>query len=132
MMSDQKQQYSYSVRPAEEPTQPKQERIPDPMDNLPDVSSKTGGIPIVLFIIVCITAFGVMALKKAFGSSSLAVSLACMFFAVIMVFGDGALVVGIRRKLRQDGSKPFWQPLSLVLSVLAAVLGAMIGAGLSF
>lgn len=57
---------NYQVKLVEEDTKPVEpERLEeDPLENLPDLSSRTGGLPIVTFVLICLSAGIIMLIAR--------------------------------------------------------------------
>ncbi len=102
----------------------------DPMDTLPDVSSKTAGLPVVTFVLVCVAAFLPtaavrMVLLAAFGEYGLAAF--CAVILAVLLFGGVALVRGMFRRLREQQAEGRWYPISAAVMAAAVVIGVLIG-----
>lgn len=121
----------YTVTEVKEETDPEQETedrlAEDPLDHLPDVSSQTGGLPIVTFVLVCLSAGSVMMIGRALTAGSVLRSLAFLFVIGMLVFGMVALIRGMFTKLHNQQEKEYWYPLSAAIMAAGILVGLMIG-----
>ncbi|MDD6612729.1 MAG: hypothetical protein PUE91_11040 [Clostridiales bacterium] len=121
----------YTITEVKEETDPEQESedrlAEDPLDHLPDVSSQTGGLPIVTFVLVCLSAGSVMMIGRALTAGSVLRSLAFLFVIGMLVFGMVALIRGMFTKLHNQQEKEYWYPLSAAIMAAGILVGLMIG-----
>lgn len=121
----------YTITEVKEETDPEQETedrlAEDPLDHLPDVSSQTGGLPIVTFVLVCLSAGSVMMIGRALTAGSVLRSLAFLFVIGMLVFGMVALIRGMFTKLHNQQEKEYWYPLSAAIMAAGILVGLMIG-----
>ncbi|MDO4173629.1 MAG: hypothetical protein Q4D42_02585 [Eubacteriales bacterium] len=122
-------QKNYRVeRIAEEPEQETTDQLEqDPLEQLPDVSAQTGGLPIVTFILICLAACCIILLNKAFVSTSLVFSAGCLLFAAILVFGIAALIRGMFVKLYRQKEPQHWYAISAVVMAVGVFVGIVVG-----
>lgn len=122
---------TYTITEVKEETDPEQESedrlAEDPLDHLPDVSSQTGGLPIVTFVLVCLSAGSVMMIGRALTAGSVLRSLAFLFVIGMLVFGMVALIRGMFTKLHNQQEKEYWYPLSAAIMAAGILVGLMIG-----
>lgn len=102
----------------------------DPMDTLPDVSSKTAGLPVVTFVLICVAAFLPTVVVRMWslamdGAYGLAVF--CAVMLVILLFGGIALVRGMFRRLHDQKAASRWYPISAAVMAAAVIAGILIG-----
>ena len=73
---------NYQVKLVEEDTKPVEpERLEeDPLENLPDLSSRTGGLPIVTFVLICLSAGIIMLIARVLTAESVAIAAGCIVF----------------------------------------------------
>ena len=92
---------NYQVKLVEEDTKPVEpERLEeDPLENLPDLSSRTGGLPIVTFVLICLSAGIIMLIARVLTAESVAMAAGCIAFVLIALFGIVALIRGMFQKL---------------------------------
>ena len=121
----------YTITEVKEETDPEQESedrlAEDPLDHLPDVSSQTGGLPIVTFVLVCLSAGSVMMIGRALTAGSVLRSLAVLFVIGMLVFGMVALIRGMFTKLHNQQEKEYWYPLSAAIMAAGILVGLIIG-----
>ncbi len=121
----------YTITEVKEETDPEQETedrlAEDPLDHLPDVSSQTGGLPIVTFVLVCLSAGSVMMIGRALTAGSVLRSLAFLFVIGMLVFGMVALIRGMFTKLHNQQEKEYWYPLSAAIMAAGILVGLIIG-----
>ena len=121
----------YTITEVKEETDPEQESedrlAEDPLDHLPDVSSQTGGLPIVTFVLVCLSAGSVMMIGRALTAGSVLRSLAFLFVIGMLVFGMVALIRGMFTKLHNQQEKEYWYPLSAAIMAAGILVGLIIG-----
>lgn len=99
----------------------------DPLDHLPDVSSQTGGLPVVTFVLICLSACAVLLISRMLSAGSLLAAVFCVLMEVILVFGVIALIRGMFQKLRNQNETPFWYPFSAAVMVIGIAAGIIIG-----
>ena len=104
-----------------------EELLEDPLDNLPNVSSQTGGLPIVTFVQICLSAGGIMLVKRMLAQPTVLMIAMCTVLEIVVLFGIAALFRGMFQKLRDDGAGQIWYPLSTVIMILGIALGAALG-----
>lgn len=126
---DNKKKYTITeVKEEADSEQETQNRLTeDPLDDLPDVSSRTGGLPIVTFILVCLSACSVMMIGRVITAESFLRALACLFVIGILVFGMVALLRGMFTKLHNQQEKEYWYPLSAAIMAAGILVGLIIG-----
>ncbi len=126
---DNKKNYTITeVKEDADPEQEAQNRLTeDPLDHLPDVSSRTGGLPIVTFILVCLSACSVMMIGKVLTAESALFALICLLVIGIVVFGMVALIRGMFTKLHHQQEKEYWYPLSAAIMAAGILVGLIIG-----
>ena len=126
-----KNKKKYTITEVKEETDPEQESedrlAEDPLDHQPDVSSQTGGLPIVTFVLVCLSAGSVMMIGRALTAGSVLRSLAFLFVIGMLVFGMVALIRGMFTKLHNQQEKEYWYPLSAAIMAAGILVGLIIG-----
>lgn len=98
----------------------------DPLDDLPDVSEQTGGLPFVTFVLICLSACSVFLINRMVTAGSGLVAVGCVLMIMILVFGIVALVRGMFRRLHDQQEKAIWYRISAVVMTIA-ILGGAIG-----
>ena len=98
---------NYQVKLVEEDTKPVEpERLEeDPLENLPDLSSRTGGLPIVTFVLICLSAGIIMLIARVLTAESMAMAAGCIAFVLLALFGIVALIRGMFQKLHAKGTE---------------------------
>ena len=126
---DNKKNYTITeVKEDADPEQDAQNRLAeDPLDHLPDVSSRTGGLPIVTFILICLSACSVLMIGRVLTAGSVLISAGCVFVIGILVFGMVALIRGMFTKLHHQQEKEYWYPLSAAIMAAGILVGLIIG-----
>lgn len=99
----------------------------DPLENLPDLSSRTGGLPIVTFILICLSGGVVMVINKILAGGSILFLAGCILVIGISIFGIIALIRGIFTRLHNQQAAEYWYPLSSVIMAASILIGVMIG-----
>lgn len=129
-MAEKQKEIRYQVQCEEESTEAPQQSNQlqeDPLDNLPELSEQSGGLPVVAFILVCLSAFAVFLMRRAATADSLLVLVCCVAMAGIMLFGMAALVRGMFRRLHDQRAAQHWFPISAGVMAAALILGAVVG-----
>lgn len=125
---------NYQVKLVEEKSEPVQpERLDeDPLENLPDLSSQTGGLPIVTFVLICLSAGIIMLIERILTAGSLPMTIGCMAFILIALFGIVALIRGMFQKLHAQKERSSSYMLSAVVMTVGILVGLIIGVVGSF
>ncbi|MCI6925734.1 MAG: hypothetical protein ACI3X2_04660 [Butyricicoccus porcorum] len=111
-----------------EPTEPEQNQLEhDPLDELPDLSEQTGGLPIVTFVLICLAASSVMLIGRMLTAGSALVVAGCVGLEVIVAFGVVVLIRGMFQKLRRQGEDEKWYPISTAVMAIGIAVGLVIG-----
>ncbi|MCD8355176.1 MAG: hypothetical protein LUE11_01200 [Clostridia bacterium] len=113
-------------------TEPDRKLEQDPLDHLPDVSSQTGGLPIVTFVLICLAACAMILMSKVITAGSVLVSVVCVLIIAILVFGMIALIRGMFTKLHNQNEKERWYPISSIIMAAGILAGLIIGIFASF
>lgn len=98
----------------------------DPLDDLPDVSEQTGGLPFVTFVLICLSACAIFLVNRMVTAGSGLVAVGCVLMILILVFGIVALVRGMFRKLHDEQAATVWYGISAAVMTIA-ILGGVIG-----
>lgn len=101
----------------------------DPLDDLPDLSSQTGGLPIVTFILICLSACSIFLVNRMLTAGSALISVCCVLMIVVLVFGIVALLRGMFRKLRDQRENTVWYGISaavMAAGIIAGVVGGIL------
>ncbi len=105
-----------------EPEEP--DRLPeDPLDHLPEMTS-SGIMPIVVFVLVCLTAFAVMMAGQLMTADSVRFIVGYVAIIAVMLFGIAALMRGMTARQRRQ-QKPVGSTVAVM--VVAIVVGAALG-----
>jgi len=125
---------NYQVKLVEEKPQPVEpERLEeDPLKNLPDLSSQTGGLPIVTFILVCLSAGIMMLIARILTAGSVPMTVGCIVCILIALFGIVALIRGMFQKLHAQKEKSSSYTLSAAVMTIGILVGLIIGVVSSF
>lgn len=99
----------------------------DPLDDLPDVSNQTGGLPIVAFVLVCLSACSVFMIGRILTSESVLLSAACVVVIGILIFGMVALIRGMFAKLHHEQKKDSWYLFNTAVMAIGILVGLTIG-----
>lgn len=99
----------------------------DPLDNLPDLSSQTGGLPIVTFILICLSACSIFLVNRMLTAGSALVSTGCVLMIIILVFGIVALIRGMFRRLHDQKEAMVWYGISAAVMAAGIIAGAVGG-----
>lgn len=99
----------------------------DPLDNLPDISSKTGGLPIVTFVLIGLSACAIMLIERMLTADSALIAMCCVVADVVLVFGMASLIRGMFHKLRQQKEDKKWYPISAAVMFAGIVIGLIAG-----
>lgn len=113
-------------------TEPENKLEQDPLDDLPDVSSQTGGLPIVTFILICLAACVMLLISKVITAGSVLISVVCVLVIAVLVFGMVALMRGMFAKLHNQNEKEHWYPISSIIMAAGILVGLIIGIFASF
>lgn len=126
----------YTITEVKEENSPEQQvqtqPADDPLDELPDVSEQTGGLPIVTFVLVCLSACCVFMIGRIFTADSILLSVACVAVIGILIFGMVALIRGMFAKLHNEKKKDSWYLLSTAVMAIGIFVGLVIGILCSF
>lgn len=124
----QKQRYRIQRLDEKQPDETQEpDRLPeDPLDQLPDVTSQTAGLPVVTFVLLCLAGFVVMLIRRAAAGDVLVVA-CCVVAIAIALFGIVALVRGMFEKLRKQNSNPIWYRISGFVMAAGIVVGIVCG-----
>ena len=120
---------NYQVKLVEEDSRPVEpERLEeDPLENLPDLSSRTGGLPIVTFVLICLSAGIIMLIARVLTAESMAMAAGCIAFVLIALFGIVALIRGMFQKLHAQKEQSSAYLLSAVVMTIGILAGLIIG-----
>lgn len=120
---------NYQVKLVEEDTKPVEpERLEeDPLENLPDLSSRTGGLPIVTFVLICLSAGIIMLIARVLTAESMAMAAGCIAFVLIALFSIVALIRGMFQKLHAQKEQGSAYLLSAVVMTIGILAGLIIG-----
>ena len=128
MAEKQQRQYKIECVEQEKPTQPEQQnKMEDPLNQLPDLSSQTGGLPIVTFVLICLAGGCVMFAQKLFTASSAVIIGISILMLVILISGMVALFHGMHEKLRNEGAANAWYVISTVIMTIGIGIGIVCG-----
>ena len=118
---------NYQVKLVEEDTKPVEpERLEeDPLENLPDLSSRTGGL--VTFVLICLSAGIIMLIARVLTAESMAMAAGCIAFVLIALFGIVALIRGMFQKLHAQKEQSSAYLLSAVVMTIGILAGLIIG-----
>lgn len=109
-------------------TQPEEAaEMQDPLDNLPDVSEQTGGLPIVTFVLICLSAASILLVERMLAGHSVLIVAFGMCMEIVVIFGIVALIRGMFEKLRRQNESKKWYPISAAVMALGIALGLVIG-----
>ena len=100
----------------------------DPLDALPDVSSQTGGLPVVTSVLVCLSACVVILIERMLTAASVLFSVCCVGIEAILVFGIVALIRGMFQRLHQQQEDQKWYPISAAVMAAGIAIGLAVGA----
>lgn len=125
---------NYQVKLVEEKSEPVQpERLEeDPLENLPDLSSQTGGLPIVTFILVCLSAGIILLIERVLTAGSVPIAVGCIAFILMALFGIVALIRGMFQKLHAQKEQSSAYTLSATVMTIGILVGLIIGVVSSF
>ncbi|WP_432620694.1 hypothetical protein [Butyricicoccus sp.] len=125
---------NYQVKLVEEKSEPVQpERLEeDPLENLPDLSSQTGGLPIVTFILVCLSAGIILLIERVLTVGSVPIAVGCIAFILMALFGIVALIRGMFQKLHAQKEQSSAYTLSAAVMTIGILVGLIIGVVSSF
>lgn len=125
---------NYQVKLVEEKSEPVQpERLEeDPLENLPDLSSQTGGLPIVTFILVCLSAGIILLIERVLTAGSVPIAVGCIAFILMALFGIVALIRGMFQKLHAQKEQNSSYTLSAAVMTIGILVGLIIGVVSSF
>lgn len=125
---------NYQVKLVEEKSEPVQpERWDeDPLENLPDLSSQTGGLPIVTFILVCLSAGIILLIERVLTAGSVPIAVGCIAFILMALFGIVALIRGMFQKLHAQKEQSSAYTLSAAVMTIGILVGLIIGVVSSF
>lgn len=125
---------NYQVKLVEEKSEPVQpERLEeDPLENLPDLSSQTGGLPIVTFILVCLSAGIILLIERVLTAGSVPIAVGCIAFILMALFGIVALIRGMFQKLHAQKEQSSAYTLSAAVMTIGILVGLIIGVVSSF
>lgn len=124
-MAEQKNNRNYRVQRIDDQ---EPERLPeDPLDQMPDLTAQTGGLPIVTFVLICLAASAVMLMGRVLTAHSGLLSMAYALLELVVVFGVVALIRGMFRKLHREKEAAFWYPVSGAVMAAGIVIGVIIG-----
>ncbi|MDO4286697.1 MAG: hypothetical protein Q4C40_03120 [Eubacteriales bacterium] len=134
MAETERKQSNYRIESVEEqPVHKAVDRLEkDPLDDMPDVSAQTGGLPIVTFILICLAACCMILIGKVIVSGSILLSMACLLFVAILVFGIAALIRGMFTKLHNQKEPQYWYAISAAVMAVGVLAGMIIGILVSF
>lgn len=120
---------NYQVKLVEEKSEPVQpERWDeDPLENLPDHSSQTGGLPIVTFILVCLSAGIILLIERVLTAGSVPMAVGCIAFILMALFGIVALIRGMFQKLHAQKEESSSYMLSAAVMTVGILVGLIIG-----
>ena len=99
----------------------------DPLDNLPDLSSQTGGLPIVTFILFCLSACSVFLINRMITAHSMLISVGCALIIMILPFRIVARIRGMFRKLHNQKEDIKWYGISATVMTAGIIIGAIVG-----
>lgn len=125
---------NYQVKLVEDKSEPVQpERLEkDPLEDLPDLSSQTGGLPIVTFILICLSAGIVLLIERILTAGSLPMTIGCVVIILLALFGIVALIRGMFQKLHAQKERSSSYMLSAVVMTVGILVGLIIGVVGSF
>ena len=125
---------NYQVKLVEEKSEPVQpERLEeDPLENLPDLSSQTGGLPIVTFILVCLSGGIILLIERVLTAGSVPIAVGCIAFILMALFGIVALIRGMFQKLHAQKEQSSAYTLSAAVMTIGILVGLIIGVVSSF
>lgn len=134
MAENQQKQRNYRIESIEDqPANKAVDRLEkDPLDDMPDVSAQTGGLPIVTFILICLAACCMILVGKVIVSDSILLSMVCLLLVAILVFGIVALIRGMFAKLNNQKEPRHWYIISSVVMAVGVLAGMIIGIFVSF
>lgn len=133
MAENDKKQKNYRIECIEDENGPvSQETKPetlmeDPMSHFPDVSSQTGGIPVVTFVLTGLSAGFILLIRRMLDAQSALVTCMGVVVELVIMFGAVVLFCGTFQKLRNDNADPIWYPLSAVIMIIGITIGAAAG-----
>lgn len=104
----------------------------DPLEDMPDLSSQTGGIPVVTFVLIGLAGCSVMLLARLLAAESLLVAAGCVVFLLVLVCGMIVLFRGMFEKLRREQAEPKWHTIAAVVMGLGIAAGFICGAVIAF
>lgn len=94
----------------------------DPLDAL------TGGLPVVTFVLVCLSACVVILIERMLTAASVLFSVCCVGIEAILVFGIVALIRGMFQRLHQQQEDQKWYPISAAVMAAGIAIGLAVGA----
>lgn len=118
---------NYRVRRVDEMPQETEMLPEDPLDNLPDPLAREGLLPIVAFVLLCLSGFAVMVIARAVTSGSALIATGCILTLAVVLFGIAALVRGMFASLRRQEKGQTARRLSACVMAAACVLGIALG-----
>ena len=99
----------------------------DPLDNLPDLTSQTGGLPIVTFVLICLAACAIFLMNRMLTAGTALVSVGCVLMIFILLFGMVALIRGMFRRLHDQKQANSWYGISAAVMTIGIVAGIVVG-----
>lgn len=131
MAENEKKTYKVNVQqvdetPIEEPKEPETLQN-DPLEELPDLSASTGGLPVVCFVLVCITAFFIMVGRQMLSGTILWIMAGCAVIDIILLGGIYSLIRGMFRRLKQQNADKKWNTIAAIAMTASIVIGVLVG-----
>ena len=127
MANQDENQVKYRVECVEDDNAQPERLAHDPLDELPDVSNQTGGLPIVTFVLLCLSACAVFLVNRMLTAGSALVSVCCVLMIVVLVFGMVSLIRGMFRKLHDQKEANAWYGISAAVMAAGIVIGVIVG-----
>lgn len=130
MADNEKKTYKVNVQQVDE--QPKQAEEPktlqnDPLDELPDLTASTGGLPVVCFVLVCIAAFFIMVGRQMLAGTVLWIMVGCAVIDIILLAGIFSLLKGMFRRLQLQKADKKWYTISAAAMAASIIIGVLVG-----
>ena len=132
-MAQEKHTIEYRInRVDDEKTKEPEQMQRDPLDDLPDLSEQTGGIPVVTFVLIGLAGCSMMLLARLLAAESALVAVGCIVFLIVLICGMIVLFRGMFDKLRREQAEAKWYTISAVVMSLGIAAGLICGTVIAF